>query len=135
VSRAFLPLLAALVAATSCGCGEGRAAPRSGPAAPESRPAAGGLAPAAEAIVAREGDRLLVILDVAGKDAQGRAVASVAVDAGGPAPEVRGPSSFDGAPFTLEVRVPGTTRSITLQGRSEGGATWSREIPTALDAR
>jgi hypothetical protein len=133
LSRGSLVLLLALA-----GC-DGDQKPAPPPATPESaatRPKGDGITPEMSAIVTREGDHLVVIVDVAPTDAQGRKVEKVAIEADGPEVAVRAsPESRSADRVTVEARVPAGTRSVRVAGASEGGATWSATIRTDLAAR
>jgi hypothetical protein len=129
----LIPLL--LLALASCGKNPEAAAPKT-PAAAESRSETTGDAPATHAIVAREGDHVAVIVDVAAADARGRKVAAASFEVEAPAGAIRASPpvrSDDG--LTLEVRIPDGTPSVKLVGSSEGGASWSTVIRTSLGPR
>lgn len=132
--RASAAALLAILALSAC---DGD--PKPGPAVPAaaaSRPAGDGITPETNAIVAREGDHLVVIVDVAARDAQGRKVEKASLEANGPSPALRAsPAILSDSGLTVEARVPAATKAVKLVGSSEGGATWSKLIPTDLGAR
>jgi hypothetical protein len=102
----------------------------------ESRTTQEGDAPKVHAIVVREADHLVVIVDVGVRDAKGRQVADTKVDVDAPGPAVKVSPPVRGEDLiTFEVRVPAATRSIKVLGSSDGGARWSATIATDLDAR
>jgi hypothetical protein len=130
LSRASLVLLLALAAC------DGEQKPASPP--PETaatRPKGDGITPEMNAIVTREGDHLVVIVDVAPTDAQGRKVEKVAIEADAPEAVRASPEVRSADRVTVEARVPAGTRSVRVAGASEGGATWSATIRTDLAAR
>jgi hypothetical protein len=130
----MLAATVALLLVSACDDDPGRKDAPAALSTPQSRPASDGVAPEADAIVARDGDHILVIVDIAPKDAQGREVEQAWIDPGGA--ESRASASrpvAPGAPLTIELRVPAATRQVTLTGTSAGGASWSRVLPTALD--
>ena len=135
--RAFLRAsLALILALTACdGEPEPAAAPPTPPSA-TSRAAGDGITPETHAIVAREGDHLIVIVDVAARDAKGQKVEKASLE-GIDSKAVSRPAASAGsdAGISIEVRVPASTKSVKLVGSSEGGATWSKTIPTDLDGR
>jgi hypothetical protein len=123
-----------LLALSACD-GDPKPAPAVPPAA-ASRPAGDGITPETNAIVAREGDHLVVIVDVAALDARGHKVEKASLEAADPSGAVRGNAAVSsGSGLTLEARVPAATKSVKLVGSSEGGASWSKLIPTDLGAR
>jgi hypothetical protein len=115
-------------------CGDEKPPPA--PAAPESaasQPAIEGDAPESHAILAREGDHLAVIVDLAPRDRRGRNVAkaSLVVEAPPAAVRVSEPVRTEEG-LTLEARIPDGTPSVKIVGTSDGGAEWSIVIRTSL---
>jgi hypothetical protein len=130
VSRTIPGVLIALVLFIAAGCdGESGAGRKTPEGRPESRPAGDGTTPESNAIVAREGDHLLVIVDVATRDGKGREVEQVTASTGGATSR----ATLANDRFTLELRLPAGTNEVKLDGRSAGGASWSIPISTKLD--
>jgi hypothetical protein len=105
------------------------------PATPESaasQPAVEGDAPESHAIVAREGDHLVVIVDLAATDRRGRKVAKASFDPAAPAAiRISEPVRTEEG-LTLEARIPDGTKSVKIVGTSDGGAEWSIVVRTSL---
>jgi hypothetical protein len=129
-------LLAGIALLASCSRDPDPPKPPPAPPAAESRRPADTDAPDVHAIVAREGDHLVLIADVAAIDRRGREVSIT-----GTVPEPDSPAAKASPAIrhedqlTVEVRIPAATKSVRLTGSLRGGPTWSTTISTDLDAR
>jgi hypothetical protein len=131
VSRNVIGGIAASALLFLAACDGGPAAPPPSPPPPASRPAGDQAAPQTSAVVVREGDHLLVIVDVAPRDGRGRKVATAVLEAGGPA--TRAQAGKGAGPLALEARVPAGTNEVRISGTSEDGAAWSAVVSTKLE--
>jgi hypothetical protein len=129
VRRLAAWVLVAIALSSAGACDDAQSPPAEKPAPPaESRPTTSGEAPAANAVVAREGDHLVVFVDV-----PAAGVESVSVEVDAPSDEVRTSQKKGPELLEIEIRVPASTKELKLVGVSRGGAAWSRIVRTALD--
>jgi hypothetical protein len=133
--------IAAVVAMIAAGCDDPSPAPRppaTGNGSPGT-PVADGT-PRAHAIVAREGDRLVVVIDVPRDAGDGRRVATARIEVDGAAADTRPVDAARvpaaaGDVLTVAASLPRDVREVRLVGTFEDGGTWTRAISTVLDAR